>query len=66
MSLEEKKAKGLCFRCNEKYHYGHKCSDKGLHSLEAETEEEGEGFDEIAGVIVGEVIEEQHEDELVN
>lgn len=37
--MDQKRALGLCFRCNEKWNQGHKCS-KGLHALEGEDEEE--------------------------
>ena len=40
MSYEQKKALGLCFKCNEKYHAGHKCAMRGLHALSAEDEDE--------------------------
>lgn len=40
MSYEQKKALGLCFKCNEKYHAGHKCAMRGLHALSAEDEYE--------------------------
>lgn len=46
LTIEQKKALGLCFRCNEKYHVGHKCSGRGLHAIQAdssETESEEEG-----------------------
>ncbi|KAL9265266.1 Transposon Ty3-I Gag-Pol polyprotein-like protein [Drosera capensis] len=35
------KAKGLCFKCEEKYTIGHKCKDK-LHLIEADSENEEE------------------------
>lgn len=37
--LEEKKAKGLCFRCNEKYTMGHQCKKKQLYVMEGEQED---------------------------
>jgi len=30
----DKKKKNLCFGCNEKYHYGHKCKTKQIYTLE--------------------------------
>ena len=47
LTIEQKKTMGLCFKCNDKYYYGHKCSGKGLHSLEVEDEDEEEGLEEI-------------------
>ncbi|KAJ1688260.1 hypothetical protein LUZ63_019650 [Rhynchospora breviuscula] len=35
LTLDQKKALGLCFWCNEKYVPGHKCQGKDLHSMEA-------------------------------
>lgn len=34
--LEDKRAKGLCFRCNEKYTRGHVCKRKQLYTMEGE------------------------------
>jgi len=45
--LMERKAKGLCFRCGEKFHPMHQCSEKQLRMLilgEDETMDEGEGM----------------------
>lgn len=42
--LQYKREKGLCFRCDEKWHVGHKCKQKELSVLltyEEEGEEEG-------------------------
>ena len=41
LSIEQMRALGLCFRCKEKFHPGHKCVVKGIHALSAE-EVEGE------------------------
>lgn len=38
--LEDKKAKGLCFRCNEKYTRDHICKRKQLYAMEGEDEED--------------------------
>lgn len=38
--LEEKKAKGLCFKCNEKYTRGHQCKKKQLYALDGEQEDQ--------------------------
>jgi hypothetical protein len=40
--LEERKAKGLCFNCNNKYSKGHKCGEKKLFYIDCEEEEEQE------------------------
>lgn len=48
MSIEQKKALGLCFRCNEKNHMGHKCAGKGIHVLNAENSET-ESEEEVQG-----------------
>lgn len=44
MELDEKRAKGLCFWCDEKFTFGHKCTNKKLYSLTLEetVEEEEE------------------------
>lgn len=38
--LEEKKAKGLCFKCNEKYTKGHVCRKKQLYALVGDHEDQ--------------------------
>jgi hypothetical protein len=38
--LEERKAKGLCFNCDNKYSKGHKCGEKKLFYIDCEEEEE--------------------------
>ena len=38
--IEEKKEKGLCFNCDNKYSRGHKCSEKKLFYIEGLSEEE--------------------------
>jgi hypothetical protein len=40
--LEERKEKGLCFNCDNKYSKGHKCSEKKLFYIDYEEEEEEE------------------------
>jgi hypothetical protein len=40
--LEGKKAKGLCFNCDNKYSKGHKCGEKKLFYIDCEDEEEQE------------------------
>ncbi|KAI0510225.1 hypothetical protein KFK09_010826 [Dendrobium nobile] len=44
--VQDKRTKGLCFRCDEKYMPGHRCKDRTLHVLlvcEDEEDEEGGG-----------------------
>ncbi|XP_028056715.1 uncharacterized protein LOC114260736 [Camellia sinensis] len=43
--LEEKKAKGLCFKCNERYTKGHVCKKKQLYVMEGG--EDGEEDDQL-------------------
>jgi hypothetical protein len=38
--LEERKAKGLCFNCDNKDSKGHKCGEKKLFYIDCEEEEE--------------------------
>jgi hypothetical protein len=40
--LEERKEKGLCFNCDNKYSKGHKCGEKKLFYIDFEEEEEQE------------------------
>jgi hypothetical protein len=40
--LEERKAKGLCFNCDNKYSKGQKCGEKKLFYIDCEEEEEQE------------------------
>jgi hypothetical protein len=40
--LDERKAKGLCFNCDNKYSKGHKCGEKKLFFIDCEEEEEQE------------------------
>ena len=40
--LEEKRAKGLCYNCDNKYIKGHKCVEKKLLYIDCEEEEEKE------------------------
>ena len=37
--LEARKAKGLCFNCDNKYNKGHKCGEKKLFYIDCEEEE---------------------------
>jgi hypothetical protein len=62
---EQKKALGLCFRCNEKWYQGHKCA-KGLHALEEEGEdlEDSQMEDGSPPVETG-VLEDSVEEQLV-
>lgn len=36
--FDERRAKGLCFWCNEKYTFGHKCKQKQLYTLELQAD----------------------------
>jgi hypothetical protein len=40
--LEERKEKGLCFNCDNKYSKGHKCGEKKLFYIDCDEEEEQE------------------------
>lgn len=40
--LQEKKEKGLCFRCDDKWSMGHRCKKKELSVLLLGEEDEGE------------------------
>jgi hypothetical protein len=40
--LKERKAKGLCFNCDNKYSKAHKCGEKKLFHIDCEEEEEEE------------------------
>ncbi|KAI4387685.1 hypothetical protein MLD38_000098 [Melastoma candidum] len=40
--IDDRRAKGLCFWCDEKYTFGHKCANKKLFSLILEPTEEAE------------------------
>ena len=39
--IQDKRAKGLCFRCNERFSPGHQCKDKSLQVLTVCDKEEG-------------------------
>ena len=39
--IQDKRTKGLCFRCDEKFSLGHQCKDKSLHVLTVCDEEQG-------------------------
>ncbi|GFZ10853.1 hypothetical protein Acr_22g0002510 [Actinidia rufa] len=43
--LEEKKAKGLCFKCNERYTRGHQCKKKQLYAIDVDDGEQ-EDYDQ--------------------
>ena len=40
--FDEKRAKGLCFWCDEKYEVGHKCKQKQLYVVEVQEESDDE------------------------
>lgn len=57
--IEERRLKGLCFWCDEKYTFGHKCTNKRLFTLVLEPKEEtvedsseGESAEEIQKELV--------------
>ena len=37
--LDERREKGLCFNCDNKYSRGHKCNEKKLFYIDCEEEE---------------------------
>lgn len=39
--IQDKRAKGLCFRCDEKFSPGHRCKDRSLQVLTVCDDEEG-------------------------
>ena len=51
--LDDKRVRGLCYRCNNKWSPGHKCAEKKLFIIEDNNEEEDE-----------EILEEEHQEEL--
>ena len=40
--MDERRAKGLCFICDNKYSKGHKCGEKKLFYIDCEEEEDQE------------------------
>ena len=46
--LEERKLKGLCFNCDNKYSKGHKCGENKLFYIDCEEEEEQEKKQELS------------------
>ncbi|XP_078182382.1 uncharacterized protein LOC144575983 [Carex rostrata] len=48
MTMEEMKAKGLCFKCGDKYYMGHRCGNKTLHTMEVGDEEEEEEVEQTS------------------
>jgi hypothetical protein len=40
--MDERREKGLCFNCDNKYSKGHKCSEKKLFYIDCEEEEDQE------------------------
>jgi hypothetical protein len=40
--MDKRRAKGLCFNCDNKYSEGHKCSEKKLFYIDYEEEEDQE------------------------
>ncbi|XP_057475850.1 uncharacterized protein LOC130763850 isoform X2 [Actinidia eriantha] len=60
--LEEKKAKGLCFRCNEKYTRGHQCKKKQLYAIEVDDGEQEDSEQEVPQEEINEEILDQEGD----
>lgn len=56
--MEERRIKGLCFLCDKKFTFGHKCAGRRLYSLVLEPDEEGEELEETKLTC-------QEEDEMV-
>lgn len=46
MEMEDIRSKGLCFWCDEKYTFGHKCDNRRLYSLILEPMEEEDELEE--------------------
>ncbi|XP_078181502.1 uncharacterized protein LOC144575281 [Carex rostrata] len=64
MTTEQKKKLGLCFRCLEKWHVGHKCNPKILNTMDSEEiviEQEEEMQESMAVVGEGEESEEEEQ-----
>jgi hypothetical protein len=40
--IDERRAKGLCFNCDNKYREGHKCGERKLFYIDCEEEEDRE------------------------
>ena len=45
--LEEKRARGLCYSCDNKYTKGHKCIENKLFYIDCEEEEESSKVEDI-------------------
>ncbi|KAJ3685492.1 hypothetical protein LUZ61_014656 [Rhynchospora tenuis] len=64
LSMEQRRALGLCYWCDEKFVPGHKCSRKNIHMLEGEIENDEQvmpQIEEIGGeVLLGEDDTEDH------
>lgn len=46
--MADRRAKGLCYNCPEKFHRDHHCTMKGIYLLELEEGEDEEGIPEIS------------------
>ncbi|KAJ4789708.1 polyprotein [Rhynchospora pubera] len=58
-TFEQKKALGLCHRCDEKWHPGHKCAIRNVHLLkDMEEDVEEEVYDECTEELDEDVVEE--------
>lgn len=56
LTLDQKRAMGLCFRCNDKWSQGHKCPRR-VHVLEGEGEEESNEETSMEGYQEEEMVE---------
>lgn len=46
LTIDQKRARGLCLKCGEKYHQGHKCTNRAIHALVA-ANGEGNGQEKL-------------------
>lgn len=60
--MEERRCKGLCFLCQEKYTFGHKYANKRVYVMVLKPEEE----EEVTKVEKENQLPEQQEDPLVS
>ncbi|PKA61698.1 putative mitochondrial protein [Apostasia shenzhenica] len=57
---DERRAKGLCYKCDEKYSFGHKCKNQ-LYLIQSNEEEADELEDISEDLVVPEVVPEKEE-----
>lgn len=46
LTIDQKRARGLCLKCGTKYHQGHKCTNRAIHALVA-ANGEGNGQEKL-------------------